>query len=135
VGYDIWGNEIIPEPPKPKAKRKKPATTKWNEFWANNDMDIWFRDNKPESPDECADLWQAMKKKQLVGNYSAADYHTKTTGRTFLVVRGPVSQFIIVSSKVKRYFNKRLRRRGEYFKILAAQFSASDKHRRLMKMG
>jgi hypothetical protein len=124
----MWGNEIIVEEPTPKPKRKKKTTTTtdWAAIWKNNDMDAWFRDNKPESSGECADLWQAMKKKQTVGNYSAGNYTTKTTGRKFLVVDGPVSQFIIVSSKVKRYFNKRLSRREEYFKILAAQFETGQ---------
>jgi hypothetical protein len=39
----FWGNEIVPEEPKPKSKRKKRTVADdWKELWAANDMDDWF---------------------------------------------------------------------------------------------
>jgi hypothetical protein len=131
VELDFWGNEIVPEEPKPKSKRKKKDRFDWKAFWAANDMDDWFRSNMPESLEDCSDLFKAMKRRQPVGKY-AASTHITGTYKTFLIVKGPASQFIIVSEKAKRYFKKRVRRREEHFKILASQFEARDAYRSKM---
>jgi hypothetical protein len=135
VEYDIWGNEIVPEPPKPKAKpkRKKKAEIDWNAFWEGNDMVAWFQDNMPETITDCADLRKAMaEREEPVGKYSASDYTTKTTGRAFLIVNGPVSRFIIVSPRARRLFNEKLRRHEERINIQTAQFKAQEEYRNRM---
>jgi len=126
MALDLWGREIVKEPPKKKVRRKEPQPIRRPAYVnANTDIVGWFRDNKPETFSDIADLRKAMKTKKPVGNYSAVSYQTRT-GRTFLRVYGPTSDVMIVSRKARALFNKHLRNREYYLDVLREQFGPKN---------
>jgi hypothetical protein len=118
----LWGQEIIPEPPKKKVRRQQSQPVRRPAYCCeSNDILGWFRDNKPDTLSECGDLKKAIRKKATVGNYGA-DSHEARTGRKLLRVKGPVSNVMIVSRKARAFFNKKLRNREVFLEVQSAQF-------------
>lgn len=123
---DFWGREIIVEPPKKKLRRKEAQPIRRPVYCSeNNDIEGWFRDNKPETLAECEDLRNAIRKKASVGKYGA-DSHEARTGRKLLRVKGPISNVMIVSPKARQHFNKRLRNREVYLEVCRDQFKSQN---------
>ncbi len=126
MAVGLWGREIVVEQPKKKLRHKVAQPIRRPIYCIEgNDIDGWFRDNKPETLEECRDLRKAIRKKATVGRYGA-DSHEARTGRKLLRVKGPVSNVRIVSPKARKYFNKRLRNREIYLEVLRDQFTPKN---------
>ncbi len=126
MALDLWGREIVVEPPKKKIRRKEVQPIRRPVYCSeSNDIEGWFRENKPETLAECEDLRKAIRRKATVGNYGA-DSHEARTGRKLLRVKGPVSNVMIVSPKARAHFNKRLRNREVYLEVIRDQFAVRN---------
>lgn len=126
MALDLWGRERIVEPPKKKVRRKPVQPIRRPIYCIeNNDIEGWFRDNKPASMADVADLRKAMRIKKAVGKYNA-DSHEARTGRKMLRVIGPTSNVMIVSPAARRLFNKKLRNREVILEVLRDQFSTTQ---------
>jgi hypothetical protein len=132
----LWGQEIIPEPPKKKVRRPQAQPIRRPVYCSeSNDIVGWFRDNNPASLSECEDLKKAIKKRAKVGRYGA-DSHEARTGRKLLRVKGPINNVMIVSRKARSLFNKMLRNREIYLEVQRDQFgSASNTEHRQVDQG
>lgn len=120
----LWGQEVIPDPPKKKVRRPQAQPIRRPVYCSeSNDINGWFGDNKPESLSECEDLKKAIRKTASVGNYGA-DTHEARTGRKLLRVKGPVSNVMVVSRKARALFNKKLRNREIFLEVLRDQFAS-----------
>lgn len=124
MARNLWGQEIIPEPPKKKVRRPQAQPIRRPVYCSeSNDIVGWFRDNNPASLSEREDLKKAIKKRAKVGRYGA-DSHEARTGRKLLRVKGPISNVMIVSRRARALFNKRLRNREIYLEVQREQFGA-----------
>jgi hypothetical protein len=127
VALDLWGQEIVVEVPEPKPKRKRVAHRDRRPVYCgeNNDIPVWFRENMPQTLAECADVRQALRKKEQIGNYAADEYHAGT-GRKLIRLRGPVSNVMIVSPAARKLLNRKLKNRESYLKVLLTQFGTEQ---------
>ena len=124
---NLWTGEIIVEQPKKKKPRWKPPQPIRRPAYTseNNDIVGWFRDNTPQTLEECDELRKALRSKKRHGKYDA-DVHEARTGRRLIRVKGPVGNVMIVSKKARACFNRKLRNREIYLEVLAAQFKSKN---------
>jgi hypothetical protein len=126
MALDLWGDEAVvtAEVKKPKQRQRsvpERGIRRPSYLSESRDIDGWFRENMPQSLDECADLRKTLRTERRTGNYDS-ERIVAQTGRKLIRVRGPAGTVMIIGPAARKLFNQKISNRENYLQVIKAQF-------------